>query len=163
MTKKKVESKLGWVSPGGPPVSSKSAAEQATQRKKIQKGHRKLESEASKRAADHLGLAADQVPNFQRAFADQLSFYWIECDRRAAEPPSPEQVRVELRELAEGLKLAYGSVHRMSEPARLALLSECRSLYPELGPLRPLLDNLVHTLRQLHAMGESALEKIEGV
>ncbi len=161
MTKKKVEPKRDWVSPGGPPASSKIAVKQANQRGKILARRRRLEQAASKKAADHLGLSGDRALDLRNAFADKLSFYWIELDRCAAAPPSPQQIRVELRELVEGLTLSYRSVHRMSEPVRQALLSECRSLYPELGPLRPLLDNLAHTLRQLHAMSESALEKIE--
>jgi hypothetical protein len=159
MTKKKVGPKLGWSSPGGPPASSKIGVEQAKQRGKILARRRRLEQAASKKAADHLGLSGDRALDLRNAFADKLSFYWIELDRCAAAPPSPEQIRVELRELVEGLALAYQSVHRMSEPVRQALLSECLSL--KLGPVKPLLEKLVHQLHQLHAMGESALEKIE--
>jgi hypothetical protein len=139
MTKKKVEPKRDWVSPGGPPASSKIGVEQARQRGNVLARRKRLEQAASKKAADHLGLSGDRALDFRKAFAGKLSFYWIEHDRCAAAPPSPEQIRVELRELVEGLALAYRSVHRMSEPVRQALWSECRSLYPELGPLRPLL------------------------
>jgi hypothetical protein len=158
VTKKKVKPKLGWVSPGGPPASVKTKlAEKGSQRKRIRIARRKLEREASKRAALHFGLGGEQALNFQRAFADKLSFYWIERDRCAAEPPSPEQVRVELLQLVQNLKLAYQSVNRMSEPVRRALLSECLSL--KLGPVKPIVEKLVHQLHQAHAMTESALKK----
>jgi hypothetical protein len=159
MTKKKVEPKRNWVSPGGPPASSKTGVGQAKQREKILARRRRSEQAASKRAADHLGLSGDRVLDFRNALADKLSFYWIELDRCAAAPPSPEQIRIELRELVEGLAMVYRSVHRMSEPVRQALLSECLSL--KLGPVKPLIEKLVHQLHQFHAMGESALDKVE--
>src|SRR5690242_64783 len=105
MTKKKVEPKHGWVSPGGPPASSKTAVEQANQRGKILARRRRLEQAASKKAADHLGLSGDRASDLRNAFADKLSLYWIELDRCAAAPPSPEQIRVEVRQLVQNLEL----------------------------------------------------------
>jgi hypothetical protein len=158
MTKKKIEPKRGWVSPGGPPASSEIGADQANQRGKILARRRRLEQEANEKAADHLGLSGDRALDLRKAFADKLSFYWIERDRSAAAPPSPEQVRVELCQLVKNLKLAYRSVNGMSEPVRRALLSECLSL--KLGPVKPLLEKLAHQLHQVHAMSESALKEV---
>lgn len=103
MTKKKVEPKRDWVSPGGPPASSKTAVKQANQRGKILARRRRLEQAAGKKAADHLGLSGDRALDLRKAFADKLSFYWDERDRSAAAPPSPEQVRVELCQLVKNL------------------------------------------------------------